>query len=428
MKQTTFYLVAADMGYGHQRAAYPLRDLAVNREIITINNYKGIPVWEKRYWRRSLESYEKFSRLKKIPIIGSLIFAIMDYFQKIAPFYPKRNLTKPTIQEQYFYKVIKHGLGSSLIKKLNQEKKNLPFVTTFFVAAYFAEYHHYNGQIYCIVCDTDVSRSWANLNSSNTKVIYLLPTEKLKERFLMYGVPEKNLKIVGFPLPKENVGIKKEIIAHDLAIRLNFLDPSGIYRQEYNSLINKYLLKPENTDRLLTLTFAVGGAGAQKEIALIVVKKLQDRLVNSKIAINLVAGNRSDVNTYFIENLKKLNLEANPNLKIIFNKDKLVYFQRFNECLRSTDILLTKPSELSFYGALGLPILISDPVGAQEIFNREWLLDVGVGIDSYQPEYINEWLDDLLVSGRLARAAMAGFLDIEALGTYNIEKLLDDSN
>jgi hypothetical protein len=428
MKQTNFYLVAADMGYGHQRAAYPLKDSAVNHEIITINNYKGIPAWEKKYWRRSLESYEKFSRLKKIPLIGSLIFAIMDYFQKIAPFYPKRNLTKPTIQEQYFYKVIEHGLGSGLIKELNQDKNNRPFVTTFFVAAYFAEYHHYNGQIYCIVCDTDVSRSWANLDSSNTKVMYLLPTEKLKERFLMYGVPEKNLKIVGFPLPKENVGAEKEIIVHDLAIRLDFLDPSGTYHQEYNSLINKYLPKTEKTDRLLTLTFAVGGAGAQKEVALTIVDKLQNRLINNKIAINLVAGNRPDVNDYFIKNLKKLKLETNPNLKIIFDEDKLVYFQKFNECLRSTDVLLTKPSELSFYGALGLPILIGDPVGAQEMFNREWLLSVGAGIDSYQPEYIDEWLDDLLTSGRLARAAMAGFLDIESLGTYNIEKLLDSSN
>ena len=47
MMQKKINLIAADMGYGHQRAAYPLLDLGGN-EIITINNYKGIPDWEKK--------------------------------------------------------------------------------------------------------------------------------------------------------------------------------------------------------------------------------------------------------------------------------------------------------------------------------------------------------------------------------------------
>ena len=75
-------LVAADMGYGHQRAAYPLFDLS-GRELITANNYPGILEWETRYWEKSLSTYEKISHLKKVPILGAGVFAIMDYFQKI---------------------------------------------------------------------------------------------------------------------------------------------------------------------------------------------------------------------------------------------------------------------------------------------------------------------------------------------------------
>jgi hypothetical protein len=115
---------------------------------------------------------------------------------------------------------------------------------------------------------------------------------------------------------------------------------------------------------------------------------------------------------------------AGQGVNIIFAPDKLDYFRKFNECLHTTDILWTKPSELSFYCALGLPIIISAPVGSQEDFNREWLLSVGAGIDSWPEKYVDDWLPDLLQSGRLARSAMDGFLNAEQLGAYHIAKIV----
>ena len=95
----------------------------------------------------------------------------------------------------------------------------------------------------------------------------------------------------------------------------------------------------------------------------------------------------------------------------------------FNLSLRKTDILWTKPSELSFYCGLGLPILMSETVGSQENFNREWLIASGAGVDSLDPEFVGQWLEDMLDSGRLARAAMDGYLNTENQGVYNIEKI-----
>lgn len=422
MNNAKINLIAADMGYGHQRAAYPLIDIANNQEIVSINSYAGVPVWEKEYWKKSLESYEKISRLKKIPILGQIVFSVMDAFQKIDPFYPKRDLSKPTTQEKFFYQVVKKGLGKDLVEKLSQT--NLPFVTTFFVAAYFAEAQNYNGDIYCIICDTDASRSWANLDSKDTRVIYLLPSEKVKERFLMYGVPEKNLIVTGFPLPKENIGANKEILKNDLAIRLSRLDVKGVYLEKYSDLVKQHLPQVV-ANRPLTITYAVGGAGAQKEIGLIILRNLKDKIISGNLAVNLVAGSRADVKKYFEDGLKELQLDSNSNVKIIFDADKVNYFKKFNQTLRNTDILWTKPSELSFYSALGLPIIMSQPVGSQEDFNHEWLLSNGAGIDSYDPEHVEEWLPDLLESGRLARAAMDGFLNSEVMGTYNIEKIFN---
>jgi hypothetical protein len=415
-------LIAADMGYGHQRAAYPLLDIS-GGEIITINNYPGIPEWEKQYWINSLKSYERISRFKKVPILGSLVFRVMDNFQKIQSFYPFRDLSSPSTQQKFFFRSIKAGLGKHLIEKLNAGR--LPFLTTFFVAAYIAEYHKYQGDIYCLVCDTDASRAWAPLDPKNSRTKFLLPSEKVKERFLMYGVKPENIIITGFPLPKENIGAQKEILESDLARRVKTLDPKGKYQSHYEALLDRVL---EDTTavkkKAISITFAVGGAGAQKEIGGIILKKLLTKIKAGEFKLNLVAGSRPEVRDYFSEQLKLNNVINHEGVKIIFAADKLDYFKKFNDCLRDTDILWTKPSELSFYCALGLPIIISPPVGSQEDFNREWLLGVGAGLDSLDPNYVDEWLSDFLESGRLARAAMDGFLNAEQMGAYNIDKIV----
>lgn len=415
-------LVAADMGYGHQRAAFPLRDLS-GGEIITINNYPGIPAEEKEYWVKSLRSYERLSRWKGLPLLGDLIFAVMDAFQKIPPLYPFRDLSRPTTQQKYFYKFVTRGLGRHLIEKLSPS--GLPFVTTFFVAAYIAEYYNYPGPIYCIICDTDASRAWAPLNPRQSRAKFLVPSEKVRERFLMYGVKPENIFVTGFPLPKENIGANQEILLKDLSRRIAQLDPQGKYREHYEALLRGVVPGfPATAKRLLTITFAVGGAGAQTEIGAALVRQLADQLRARQVALNLVAGSRPEVLAFFSEVLAKHNLTADQGVNIIFDPDKLEYFKKFDECLRDTDILWTKPSELSFYCGLGLPIIIAEPVGSQEDFNREWLLSVDAGLDSLSVRYINEWLPDLLNSGRLARAAVEGFLNVESRGAYNIAKLV----
>lgn len=428
MKNKYINLVAADMGYGHQRPAQALSHLSAG-EIITINNYDGIPDWEKKYWEKSLASYEKISRLKKIPVLGQAVFAIMDAFQKIKPLYPSRDLSRPTIQQHYFYSFIKKGLGADLIKKIDSIQK--PFVTTFFVAAQMAEYHNYSGDIYCVVCDTDASRAWAPLNPKGSRIKYFLPSEKVKERFMMYGLKEENLFVTGFPLPKENVGEEKEIIKENLIRRILKLDSEGKYQTEYQSLIKSILpdLKNYKNDKILqvkplVITFAVGGAGAQKEIGAEILKSLALDIKQGQIFLNLVAGSRPEVRDYFLEIIENLALSDGKGVKVIFAPTKTEYFEIFNKVLQETDILWTKPSELSFFCALGLPIIISEPVGSQEVFNREWILAMGAGIDSLDIRHSDEWLSDILESGRLARAAMDGFLNAESKGVYNIEKVL----
>jgi len=424
-------VVAVNMGYGHQRTAYPLIDLSFERKIINANDYQGIPEKDRKIWESARKFYESISRLKRIPIIGNLIFEVLiDRFQKIRVFYPKRDLSKPNSQLKQIAALIKGGWGRDLITKLSGlTPEPLPLISTFFTPAFMAEFFNYPGEIFCVVCDADISRTWAPLNPQQSKIKYFAPTERVVERLKLYGVKPTNIFLTGYPLPLENIGTEKmEILKQDLAQRIVNLDPKEKYRQKYGYLIKHNLGElPKKSDHPLTITFAVGGAGAQKEIAIKIVKSLSQKIKNAEIKMILVAGTKEWIRDYFRQKIKKLSLEnkLNKNIEIIFGQNIEDYFSKFNRLLRKTDILWTKPSELSFYTALGLPIIIAPTIGSQENFNREWLLKLGSGIPQENPRYTDQWLFDLLESGWFAEAAMQGFIEGEKLSALKIKKIIE---
>ncbi len=420
------WVVDVNMGYGHQRTAYPLKHLAPQEKVINANSYPGIPENDQRVWENSRKFYEFISKFKRAPLIGGFAFSIFDKFQKIATFYPKRDLSKPNLHLRRTYSLIKKGWGKDLIEKL--KKKNLPLITTFFIPAFMAEVHQYPGEIYCVICDADIQRAWASLNSQQSKIKYFAPNQRVVERLKLYGVKRENIFFTGYPLPKENLGSEdKKNAIEDLAQRIPNLDPKNRYRSLYQPLIKNYLeFLPRESDHPLTITFAVGGAGAQAEIGVKIVTSLKEKIKSKQVKVVLVAGIREGVRDYFLKNTKDLGFEKNlgKNIQIIFKRDIASYFEKFNQVLRKTDILWTKPSELSFYTSLGLPIIIAPTIGSQEDFNREWLLELGSATPQKNPNHTDEWLFDLLETGWFAEAAMQGFIESPNLGTFNIEKIV----
>ncbi|MEI6627316.1 MAG: hypothetical protein WCL61_01855 [bacterium] len=421
------YVLTVDMGYGHQRASYPLHTFAEGG-IITANNYEGIPESDKKIWMNSRAFYEFISRFKKIPFIGEKVFSLYDKFQEIPIFYPKRDMSKPNFPLKQIYKFFKNGdWGKHLIKKL--AKKPLPLVTTFFATALMAEYFDYPEDIYCVICDADVSRTWVSLDPHASRINYLAPCKRVVERLKLYGVPPQRIFLTGFPLPDENVGLGLKIIKEDLGRRLIQLDPEKIYINSYRETINEkigrtnLLLEPT---RPLTITFSVGGAGAQREMGMSIVKSFKRHIMTEKVKINLIAGTNVEISDYFKAEVKKMGLDhfMHKTIDVIHDNDKTDYFKKFNRVLRDTDVLWTKPSELTFYSGLGLPIIMCPPIGSQEVFNQRWLESIGSGIKQDDPQYVNEWIYDWLNSGWLAEAAMQGFMEAPKYGTYNIKEII----
>lgn len=428
------WVVTVDMGYGHQRAAYPLSDLAYNG-VITMNRYAGLPAEERRVWEQSREGYELVSRMQARSFLGHALFELFDKVQEIPQFYPRRDLSRTSLQLIQTYNLIeKHGIGKHLFENVLSKDPHRPLICTFFLPAFAAEHYGYPGDIYCQICDADVSRTWVPRNPKQSRIKYFAPNHRVVERLKLYGVKPENIFFTGFPLPKENVGGENlGILKKDLAARIKNLDPHGTTQHKFGHIINYHIGKkliPKKTSHPLTLTFAVGGAGAQSGIAVHAIESLQSKILQKKLKLILVAGTRPDVKKLFLDTMKSCHLsgELGKGIEVLFEKEKADYFKTFNAALRTTDILWTKPSELSFYVALGLPIIMAPSVGSQEDFNRIWLKTVAAGITQEDPRYTDEWLFDWIESGWLARAALNGFIEAPILGTYTIEKIISGTD
>ena len=420
-KSSKAWIIAADMGYGHQRTAYPLKDIAFSGKIINANSYDGIPKKDKKFWEQTRSLYEFISRFKKIPIFGDFLFSILDRFQKISSYYPKRDLSMPTISLKNIFYFIKKGWGRDLIERL--EKNPLPLVSAFFTPAFMAEAFDYPNDVYCIICDADIARAWVSLDSKNSRIKYFASNTWTRDRLKLYGVNPENIFLTGYPLPKENVGENLEILKEDMRNRLVNLDPNKRYRKIYEPLIKGSLGKlPEKSNHPLTIMFSIGGAGAQKEIPLHAINSLREKIKNKELRFIIAVGVREELRKYFADNIKELKLDGWVHILSASTTNE--YFKIFNEALRETDVLWTKPSELSFYAGLGLPIIIAPTIGSQEDFNKRWLLHVGAGVLQEHPKYADQWFYDSLNAGDLAEVAMQGFIEIEKMGAYNIEKII----
>lgn len=423
------YIVAVDMGYGHERPARAMQHLGWKQDIVMANNYQGIPVGDRNLWEGSRKLYERVSRLTRLPVIGNALFKILDSFQAIEPLYPRRDLSATTIQLRSIYSMIHHkNYGKHLIEQL-QKQARLPLLSTFFVPAFMAEEHGYEEDIYVLATDSDISRAWAPLKPERSRITYLAPTGRVVERLQLYGVKRENIILTGFPLDKSLIGDERaEQVRLSLRARLQLLDPQGIFYERYAHLLEPHFpggIHARAPRRLPTITFAVGGAGAQTELAITVMQSLAKLVTRKKIQLNVVAGTRADTYQAVRTAAKKLTLnEKKHPFTILFTHDRETYFSSFNEILKHTDILWTKPSELSFYAGVGLPIVMAPPVGAQERYNALWLQQMGAGIAQFNPEYAHEWLIDWINSGALARMAWNGFIEAPTHGIFRIEDVL----
>jgi hypothetical protein len=413
-------VVAIDMGYGHMR---PARALAryLGTEVLHADLPPLADAEETARWARVRRMYETISRVSSLPLIGPPLRAALNTATHIPPLHPFRDLSVPTLGVKLLERSGQGGLGRSLVAYL--QARDLTLVTTFYSPAVLADYHGYD-RIFCIVTDSDVNRVWAPILPATSKVHYLAPAGRVVRRLRAYGVQKDSISLTGFPLPHELVGgDDAPVLRRNLAARLSRLDPLGTFRRQYSVELEAFGALPD-AGGPPHLVFAVGGAGAQSELPERFLPSLAQMLRNGDIRLTLVAGVRDEVRRRFESQIEASHLGAQVgrNLEILYAAHTEEYFSRFDALLAGADVLWTKPSELVFYAGLGLPLLLSEPVGIHESYNRRYARENGAALKQRDPSVIAERLRELLEDGHLATAAWAGYRRVPHRGLYEIAK------
>jgi hypothetical protein len=351
---------------------------------------------------------------------------VLETTTSIPHLHPYRDLSAPHAGVRGLQRLLRRGLGKGLVAYLKE--RQVPLLTTFYAIAIAADAAGCD-RVFLVVTDSDVNRVWVPAAPATSGIEYFVPSQRTRRRLEAYGVPPSKIHFTGFPLPDSLVGGPGlGTLKSNLAGRLVRLDPAGefrdLHREELGNALGPLPASEEGKPPLLS--FAVGGAGAQVLLAERFLPSLKESVSSGKLRLALVAGSRKEVADQFHALLAKVGLtdRIGHGVEVLLEPDLANYLRAFHELLARTDILWTKPSELTFYGALGLPLVMSWPVGVHERYNRRWALEAGAGLKQRDPSFAAEWIGEWLSDGTLAGAAWSGFMFLPKYGLYRIAEAL----
>lgn len=416
-------LVAVEMGYGHLRPAWALAEL-LGTEVFEVDRPPLASLSEARRWQRIRGGYEFLSRFSQLPVVGRPLRRLLDSITFI-PRLAGGDESHPTAAVRALERLGMKGFGSGLVDHLR--RTNSLLLTTFYAPAVLADRARC-APVVCVVTDSDINRIWVPSAGEAAEIHYCVPSERARRRLRAYGVRESFIHFTGFPLPPSLLGgMDLPILRRHVGERLVRLDPCHAFREAAKEELAHFLgpLSTEAEGAPPRLTFAVGGAGAQTELASAFLPSLATPLRNGRLRLTLVAGVRPEVADAFARALAANGLwEGEDGVEILRADSHASYFPSFNALLARTDILWTKPSELTFMGALGLPLVFSRPVGVHERANRRWARERGAALKQGRPEAAWTWLGEWLEDGTLAAAAWSGFMHLPKFGVYKIAEVV----
>jgi len=414
-------VAAVDMGYGHLRAAHTLAK-ACGVPAHQVDRFPFASPREEQLWNVLRFAYTALSRASQRGGAGRALRLLLELITDIPHLYPYRDLSSPTLAVAFLRWLTRKGLGSKLVEQLAAHGQTL--VATFFAPAIAAASAGCS-KVVCVVTDSDINRIWVPADPETLPIHYCAPSERAVRRLLAYGVPPHRVHLTGFPLPEELTSLDDPPgAARRLFQRLARLDPKGTFRRQLGRALGDFGIagEPALPPRL---TFAVGGAGAQAGIAAAAIPSLAPAIRSGKLRLTLVAGVHARLAQRFSAWLAAAGLADLPeeSVAVLYEPSWEAYLERFDAALQDTDILWSKPSELTFYAALGIALVMAPPVGVHEVLNRRWVMERGAGLKQEAPQAAGQWLMDWLEEGLLAGAAWNAFHRLPREGTRRILEL-----
>jgi UDP-N-acetylglucosamine:LPS N-acetylglucosamine transferase len=327
---------------------------------------------------------------------------VLNAVTAIPPHWPARDLSGPTSGTRWMRQAARIGVGRKLARHLKET--GAPLLATFYAAPILAELHGAN-RLHCVITDSDVNRVWAPPDAKRTSIVYFAPTDSARRRMEDYGVPKSRIRVTGYPLPAELVGRDRAALKKNFRARMDRISKKGA---------------PP------LVVFAVGGAGVHVPLAKSLIAGMEKQLRNGVLRLALVAGVRKEVAAALSGQLANRGLAGHGGTELLYDPDVFSYIRRFNALLARADALWSKPSELTFFAALGLPFIAAPPVGEHEVRNLRWATDRGAALPQHDPENAGQWLQEWVEDGVLASAAEAGMC-LPQMGVYEIADQVDNA-
>ncbi len=388
LQSTAPRIVAVDMGYGHLRAAKALAD-AAGVPMIEADRAPAAGPLERAVWSAARRGYGLLSRAAGSPRGRTTARPLLDALTGI----PRRGEAPPAGGVRLLGLLRRLGLGRRLLRDRS------PLVATFYAQAILADAAGLE-EVWLVVTDADVNRVWVPADPARTRIGFLAPCARTARRLRDYGVPLSRIRVTGFPLPPSLLGGPGlGALDRNLAARLARLDPAGGAGPP-------------------TVTFCVGGSGAQANLGVRAIPAFRPFIERGELRLALVAGVHGEAAAAFRR--AGAALAGGRGLEILEARDFADYEPRFNELLSRTDVLWTKPGELVFFAALGLPLLLAPPLGVHERRNRRMAIHGGFALDGRDPAAAPAVVMEALRSGRLTEAALRGRARLPARGSYRI--------
>ncbi len=415
------------MGYGHLRAAFALAD-AAGVPVVEADGPGVAGEEERRMWARSRSLYEGLSRSAGSGLLRPVSRFALDRLTTIPRLTRAGGLSGRTAAVRYLGRLLRKGLCGGVLARARET--GAPLVTTFYAPAIAADLAGHP-TVVCVVTDSDVNRVWAPEDPAGTRIVYAVPGHRAARRLRAFGVPADRVHVTGFPLPLELVGgPEADVLRRNLSARLVRLDPRGAFRASAEPAARRALDDADagGAPPPPLVVFAVGGAGAQVDLACALPLALCDRIRDGRVRLALVAGTRADTATACLTALEEAGLRdlERPGgpVEVVRAPTFAAYLARLSPVLASADVLFTKPSEMTFFAGLGLPLLLAPCLGRHEEHNARTVLRRGAALHAGPARHADRWLPPLLEDGRLAAAAWAGWRRLPSHGTRRILALL----
>jgi len=391
------------MGYGHLRPAYALAE-RLGVPVREVDRTPFASPTDRLIWRLSRRLYETISRRSQGGVARRVAGPILEAITCLPTLDQAPSPVPADADARWLHRLMRLGFGRQLVRSLRASRGTL--VTTFYAPAIMADAHGIRPVI-SVVTDSEVSRIWVPVQPERYSIQYCVPHRRTARRLAAYGVPGTSIHLTGFPLPPTLTG-----------------DRAGTDAQRRFARLERWAAG----DGPLHLCLAIGGAGAQADLALNLVRALAHEIRRGDLRVTLVTGTNTSLSVRFRRRLEHLgvgNDGPDSRVSVLSAERHTDYLERFNEELPTTDLLWTKPSELSFFAALGLPMLLAPAVGEHERANATILFEAGAAFPVPAATELPHWLAARRRDGALERAARAGFASLPRDATDRVAAVVE---